>query len=53
MSKTRGMPTTILATTDLEAGFDALYAYLVENSYNQSWLRPDAGLLVVFVSDEE
>tara|TARA_R110000824_G_scaffold90631_1_gene221231 strand:+ start:1201 stop:2133 length:933 start_codon:yes stop_codon:yes gene_type:complete len=37
----------------LEAGFDALYAYLVENSYNQSWLRPNAGLLVVFVSDEE
>ena len=37
----------------LEAGFDALYSYLVENSYNQSWLRPDAGLLVVFVSDEE
>jgi len=37
----------------LEAGFDALYAYLIENSYNQSWLRPDAGLLVVFVSDEE
>ena len=36
----------------LEAGFDALYAYLVENSYNQSWLRADAGLLVVFVSDE-
>ena len=40
-------------TYGLEAGFDALYAYLVENSYNQSWLRPDAGLLVVFVSDEE
>jgi len=37
----------------LEAGFDALYTYLVENSYNQSWLRPGAGLLVVFVSDEE
>jgi hypothetical protein len=37
----------------LEAGFDALYSYLIENSYNQSWLRPDAGLLVVFVSDEE
>mgnify|MGYP003627673918 CR=1 FL=1 len=35
-----------------EAGFDALYAYLIENTYNQSWLRPDAGLLVVFVSDE-
>jgi len=37
----------------LEAGFDALYAYLIENTYNQSWLRPDAGLLVVFVSDED
>ena len=36
----------------LEAGFDALSAYLVENTYNQTWLRPDAGLLVVFVSDE-
>ncbi len=36
-----------------EAGFDALYAYLAENQYNQTWLRPDAGLLVVFVSDEE
>ena len=36
-----------------EAGFDALYAYLIENTYNQSWLRPDAGLLVVFVSDED
>ena len=36
-----------------EAGFDALYAYLVENQYNQSWLRQDAGLLVVFVSDED
>jgi hypothetical protein len=40
-------------TYGLEAGFDALYAYLVENSYNQTWLRPGAGLLVVFVSDEE
>jgi len=37
----------------IEAGFDALYAYLIENTYNQSWLRPDAGLLVVFVSDED
>ena len=37
----------------LEAGFDALYAYLIENTYNQSWLRPGAGLLVVFVSDED
>ena len=40
-------------TYGLEAGFDALYAYLIENQYNQTWLRPDAGLLVVFVSDED
>ena len=36
-----------------EAGFDSLYSYLVDNTYNQTWLRDDAGLLVVFVSDEE
>jgi len=36
-----------------EEGFDAAYEYLVNNSYAQTWLRPDAALLVVFVSDEE
>lgn len=36
-----------------EAGFDALYGYLQDNIYNQTWLRDDAALLVVFVSDEE
>tara|TARA_B100001123_G_scaffold74689_3_gene84210 strand:+ start:23579 stop:24640 length:1062 start_codon:yes stop_codon:yes gene_type:complete len=36
-----------------ERGFDALYEFLVNNQYAQSWLRPDAALLVVFVSDEE
>ena len=36
-----------------EAGFDALHSYLTLNSYNQTWLRDDAALLVVFVSDEE
>jgi len=36
-----------------EAGFDAIYAYIMDNTYNQTWLRPYAGLLVVFVSDEE
>jgi len=36
-----------------EAGFDSLIGYLDHNSYNSTWLRPDAGLLVVFVSDEE
>ena len=37
----------------LEAGFDSLYSYMIDNTYNPTWLRPDAGLLVVFVSDEE
>ena len=36
-----------------EEGFDAAYEYLVNNTYAQTWLRPDAALLVVFVSDEE
>ena len=36
-----------------EEGFDATYEYVVNNSYAQSWMRPDAALLVVFVSDEE
>ena len=36
-----------------EHGFDALYTYIVENPYSSGWLRPDASLLVVFVSDEE
>jgi hypothetical protein len=37
----------------LEAGFDSLYSYMIDNAYNPTWLRDDAGLLVVFVSDEE
>ena len=36
-----------------EEGFDAAYEYIVNNSYAQTWLRADAALLVVFVSDEE
>jgi len=36
-----------------EAGFDALHSYITLNSYNQTWLRDDAALLVVFVSDED
>ena len=38
-----------------EEGFDAVYEYLTNNISVQTagWLRPDAGLLVVFVSDEE
>ena len=36
-----------------EEGFDAAYEYLMNNTYAQTWLRHDAALLVVFVSDEE
>lgn len=40
-------------TGNYEAGFDAVYGYIFNNSYAQTWLRHDAALLVVFVSDEE
>lgn len=36
-----------------EEGFDAAYEYIVNNPYAASWMRPDAALLIVFVSDEE
>ena len=37
----------------LEAGFDAVEAYINDNTYSSTWMREDAALLVVFVSDEE
>tara|TARA_R100001594_G_C4040919_1_gene263187 strand:- start:746 stop:1705 length:960 start_codon:yes stop_codon:yes gene_type:complete len=36
-----------------EQGFDALESYLYHNPYANQWMRDDAALLVVFVSDEE
>lgn len=36
-----------------EEGFDSVYEYIVNNPYAATWMRPDAALLVVFVSDEE
>ncbi len=36
-----------------EEGFDASYEYIVNNPYASTWMRPDAALLIVFVSDEE
>ena len=36
-----------------EEGFNSVYEYITNNPYSSTWLRPDAGLLVVFVSDEE
>ena len=35
-----------------EAGFDAVYGYIMHNSYSSTWMRNDAALLIVFVSDE-
>ncbi len=42
-----------LTTAPWEEGFNATYDYIVNNPYASTWLRPEAGLLVVFVSDEE
>ena len=36
-----------------EEGFNSVYDYVMHNPYSLTWMRPDAGLLVVFVSDEE
>ena len=36
-----------------EEGFDSAYEYIVNNPYAATWMRNDAALLVVFVSDEE
>jgi|ETNvirnome_2_300_1030623.scaffolds.fasta_scaffold08502_2 hypothetical protein len=37
----------------MEEGFDATYEYIMYNPYSSTWMREDAALLVVFVSDEE
>ena len=36
-----------------EAGFDAVHEYIMFNPYSSTWLRNDASILFVFVSDEE
>jgi len=36
-----------------EMGFDSLEEYMFSNPYAPTWMRHDAALLVVFVSDEE
>lgn len=36
-----------------EEGFNSVYEYIIHNPYSSTWMRPEAGLLVVFVSDEE
>lgn len=42
-----------IVTGTLEQGFDSLEEYTSSNSYAPTWMRYDAALLVVFVSDEE
>jgi len=42
-----------LTSAPFEEGFNSVYEYINHNPYSSTWMRPDAGLLVVFVSDEE
>ena len=42
-----------LTSAPYEEGFNSVYQYINHNPYSTTWMRPDAGLLVVFVSDEE
>lgn len=44
---------SLMGTGTEERGFDALYAYIEDNPYSSTWMRHDAALLVVFVSDED
>jgi hypothetical protein len=39
-------------TLGFELGFESVYQFMTNNSYALSWMRSDAALLVVFVSDE-
>jgi len=40
-------------TSGVEQGFDTVESYLLDNEYADTWMRRGAGLLVVFVSDED
>lgn len=44
---------SLMGTGSREQGFDAVYTYMETNPYTATWMRPDAALLVVFVSDED
>ena len=41
-----------LTAAPYEEGFNSVYDYIIHNPYSNTWMRPEAGLLVVFVSDE-
>jgi hypothetical protein len=42
-----------LGGSNKEEGFNAVATYITENPYSQTWMRQDASLLIVFVSDED
>lgn len=42
-----------LPNDGLERGFRAVRSYVMSDAYAQTWLRPSASMLVIFVSDEE
>jgi len=42
-----------LPSDGMEKGFSSVFNYITLDPYAQTWLRPDAALLTVFVSDEE
>lgn len=42
-----------LGGSNREEGFNAVHTYITENPYSQTWMRQDASLLIVFVSDED
>ena len=42
-----------VGTGFFEQGFNSVHDYIMLNPYSSTWMRPEAGLLVVFVSDEE
>lgn len=44
---------SLMGAGSREQGFDAVHAYMETNPYTATWMRPDAALLVVFVSDED
>ena len=44
---------SLMGRGGMEEGFDAVYEYITSNPYAATWMRSDAALLVVYVSDEE
>jgi hypothetical protein len=43
----------LMNTGSDEAGFDSIVSYIQDNPYAATWMRSDAALLIIFVSDED